>query len=81
MFSKSSTNSSNKTRGDLGLQICNNQSMVNTTLTHITINLKTTILSHRKIRKTRRRRRIMGSGANSRKSLGKTLINVARNNH
>jgi hypothetical protein len=79
MFSKLSRNLNRKTSGNLGLQIRNNQSMVKKDLTHRTINLKTTSQSHGKRREMGRRRRTLGSGVTSTKSLGKTLMNVARN--
>jgi hypothetical protein len=50
MLSKSGRNLSNITSQNLGLQICNNQSMVKKSLTHRIVNLKTTSPSHRKRR-------------------------------
>jgi hypothetical protein len=45
------------------------------------INLKTTSPSHKKRRVMGRRRRTLGSGVTSTKSLGTTPMNVAQNNH
>jgi hypothetical protein len=55
--------------------------MVKEALTHRAVNLKKTSPSHRKRRVTGRRRRTLGSGVTSTKSLGTTPMNVARNNH
>jgi hypothetical protein len=63
------------------MKICNKKSMVKASLTHRTTILKTISPSHRKIRVTKRRRRTLGSGATSTKSLGTTPMNVAQNNH
>jgi hypothetical protein len=64
--------------GSLGLQICNNQSMIKKTLTN---NLSKTSPSHRKRRVTGRGRRTLKSGVISTKSPGTTLMNVSQNNH
>jgi hypothetical protein len=75
---KLSRNLSTRTRGSLGFQICNNQSMVNTTLT---TNLHKTSPSHMKIRVTERRRRKLENGVISIKYLGTTPMNVTQNSH
>jgi hypothetical protein len=77
MLSKLSRNSSSRISGNLGMKICNNQSMVKESLTHTTFNLKTTSPSHRKIIVIRRQRRTLGSGATSTKTLGTTPMSVA----
>jgi hypothetical protein len=78
MLSKSRKNLGARTNRSSSLQICNNQSMKKTTLTN---NLPKTIISHRKRRVTKIRRRTLESGVISTKSLGTTLMNVAQNNH
>jgi hypothetical protein len=50
-------------------------------LTHKTTKLKKTSPSYRKRRVTRRQRRKLGSGVTSKKSLGTTPMNVAKNHH
>jgi hypothetical protein len=80
MLSKLSRNLSNKTSGNLGLKIHNNQSMVKVSLTHREIDLKKTSPSHMK-RRVIGIRMTLGSGGTSTKSLGTTLMNVAQNSH
>jgi hypothetical protein len=81
MLSKSSINLRNRTSGNLGMKIHKNQSMVKETLTHRIVNIKTTIPSHRKRREMGRRRRTLGSGVASTKSLSTTQMNVTRKNN
>jgi hypothetical protein len=59
MLLKSSRNLSTRTNGSLGLQICNNQSMIKTALTN---SLPKTSPSHRKRRVTGRQRRTPKNG-------------------
>jgi hypothetical protein len=76
MLLKSSRNLSTRTNGSLGLQICNNQSMIKMALTN---SLLKTSPSHRKRRVTGRQRRTPKNGAISTKSPGTTPMNVAQN--
>jgi hypothetical protein len=78
MLLKSSRNLSTRTNGSSGLQICNNQSMIKTTLTN---SLPKTSPSHRKRRVMGRRRRTPENGVISTKSPGTTPMNVAQNSH
>jgi hypothetical protein len=78
MLSKSSKNLGTRTNGSLGLQICNNQSMIKTTLTN---NLSENQSKPHEKKGHRRRRRTLESGVISTKSPGTTLMNVAQNNH
>jgi hypothetical protein len=78
MLLKSSRNLSTRTNGSLGLQICNNQSMIKTTLKN---SLLKTSPSHRKRRVTERQRRTPENGVISTKSPGTTSRNVAQNSH
>jgi hypothetical protein len=78
MLLKSSINLSTRTNGSLGLKICNNQSMIKTTLTN---SLPKTSPSHRKRRVMGRQRRTPKNGAISTKSPGTTPRNVAQNSH
>jgi hypothetical protein len=78
MLLKSSRNLSTRTNGNLGLQICNNQSMTKTALTN---NLPKTSPRHRRRRVTGRERRTPKNGASSTKALSTTPMNVAQNSH
>ena len=78
MLLKSSKNLGTITNGSSGLQIHNNQSMINTALTN---SLLKTIPSHRKRRDTERWRRTLESGVISTISHGTTLMNVDQRNH
>jgi hypothetical protein len=78
MLLKSRRNLSIRTSGSLGLQICNNQIMVKTTLKN---NLQKTIPSHRKRRVIERKRNTLENGMISTKSPGTTPMNVAQNSH
>ena len=62
----------------LGLQICNNKSMIKTTLTN---SLTKTNPSHKKRRVMGRQRRTPENGAISTKSPRTTMMNVAQNSH
>jgi hypothetical protein len=77
MFSKSRRNLGTRTNISLCLKICNNQSMVNTTLT---IRFQKTHPSHMKIRVTLRQTRTLESGVISKKSPSKTPMNFTQNN-
>jgi hypothetical protein len=63
---------------ELGLQICNNQSMIKTALTN---SLLKTSPSHRKRRVIEKMKRTLESGVISTKSPGTTLMNFSQNNH
>jgi hypothetical protein len=78
MLLKMRRNLSNKTNGNLGLQIHNNQSMKKTALTN---SLPKTNPRHRKRRVTGRQRRTPRNGVISTKSPGTTLMNVSQNSH
>jgi hypothetical protein len=78
MLSKSSRNLGTRTNWSSGLQIRNNQSMINATLKII---LLKTYPNDKKRRVTERRRRTLESGEISTKSPITTLMNVAQNNH
>jgi hypothetical protein len=78
MLLKSSRNLSTRTSGSLSLKICNNQSMIKTTLTN---NLPKTSPSHKKRRVTGIQRRTLESGVIFTKSPGRTLMNFTQNNH
>jgi hypothetical protein len=78
MLLKSSRNLSTRTNGSLGLQICNNQSMIKMTLTN---SLLKTNPSHKKRRVTGRQRRTPENGVISTKAPGTTSRNVAQNSH
>jgi hypothetical protein len=71
-------NLSTRTNGNLGLQICNNQSMTKTALTN---SLPKTSPRHRKRRVTGRQRRTPENGVISTKAPGTTPMNVAQNSH
>jgi hypothetical protein len=75
---KSSRNLSTGKNESSGLQIRNNQSMINMTLT---ISLSKTSPSHKKRRVTGRKRRASENGAISTKAPGTTPMNVAQNSH
>ena len=78
ILSKSSRNLSTRTNGSSGLQICNNQSIINMILTN---NLLITSTRQRKRRVRERRRMTLESGATSKKSPYTTPMNVAQNSH
>jgi hypothetical protein len=78
MLLNSSRNLSTRTNGRSGLQIHNNQSMKNTSLTN---SLPKTNPSHRKRRVTGRQRRTPENSVISTKSPGTKLMNVAQNSH
>jgi hypothetical protein len=84
-YKKSSINL-NKRSGSLDLQIPHSRRREKADPAHITKDkermnpLRTTRTGHKKIRVMRRRRKTMGSGVNSIKSLGITSMNVAQSN-
>jgi hypothetical protein len=77
MLLKLSRNLSTKTNRSLDMQICNNQSMINMTLTN---SLSKTIPNHRKRRVTKRRR-TPKNGVIFTKSPSTIPMNVAQNSH
>ena len=78
MLLKLRRNLSTGTNGNLGLQICKNQSMTKMALTS---SLPKTSPRHKKIRVTGRQRRTPKNGAISTKSPGTTSMNVAQKIH
>jgi hypothetical protein len=78
MLLKSSRNLGTRTNGSLGLQICNNQNMINMTLTN---SLLKTSPNHRKRRVTGRQRRTLENGVISTKAPSTIPMNVAQNSN
>jgi hypothetical protein len=74
----STCNLGTRTNKILGLQICNNQSVIKMALTN---SLPKTIRIHRKRRVMERQRRTPENGVISTKSLGTTPRNAAQNSH
>jgi hypothetical protein len=88
MQSKLSINSRSGVSGILGLKMPHNRSMEKATLTHITkdkstrkANLKRASTRCMQRRVTRSLRKTPESGVSSTKSLGTTLMKIARNSH
>jgi hypothetical protein len=78
MLLKLSRNLSTRTNRILGLQIYNNQSMINMALTNSFLKTNS---RHKKRRVTGRQRRTLENGVISTKSHGTTPMNVAQNSH